>query len=121
MTPRKPLVITSEEDAMSEFSNYANSLGSLEWVGVAGFVCYVIAFGSVQFGKMDGNSMAYSLANVLAASLVAVSLLAEFNLASALIQSSWIMIGITGLYLRARNAWPAAREVFAATLDDEAH
>lgn len=115
----KPLMITSKEDNVFEFSSYFSSLGPLEWAGIAGFFCYVLAFGSVQLGKMDGNSIAYSLANILAASLVALSLVAEFNLASALIQSSWILIGIVGLCLRAQRAWPATRKVFAATLEAE--
>jgi len=104
---------------MFEFSNYFKTLGLFELSGVAGFICYVVAFGSVQLGKLDGNSIAYSLANILAASLVAISLIAEFNLASALIQSSWIMIGMTGLALRTRKSRPATGNVFAVTLEAE--
>ncbi len=101
---------------MHGVSNYLLALGPHEWVGVAGFVCYILAFGSVQFGKMDGNSTAYSLANIVAASLVAISLFAEFNLASALIQSTWIAVGVVGITLRARKSWTATRAVFSATL-----
>lgn len=104
---------------MHDFFNYFTALGPLQWVGVAGFVCYLLAFGSVQLGKLDGNSTAYSLANILAATLVGVSLLAEFNLASALIQGSWIVIGFTGLVLRARKSWAVTRKVFNATLETE--
>lgn len=104
---------------MHDFIRYFTELGPLQWVGVAGFVCYLLAFGSVQLGKLDGNSTAYSLANILAATLVGVSLLAEFNLASALIQVSWIVIGMTGLVLRARKTWSATRKVFSATLNSE--
>lgn len=104
---------------MSQVIDYISLLGPLQMAGLAGFVCYIGAFGSVQIGILDGNSMAYSLANIVAALLVAISLLAEFNLATALIQISWIIIGALGLFLRARKSWTAAREVFATTLETE--
>jgi len=104
---------------MYSFTNYFSDLGPLEWAGVFGFICYISAFGAVQLGKLDGNSTGYTLLNILAAGFVAVSLFAEFNLASALIQSSWIIFGVAGLILRARKSWPATREVFCTTLNTE--
>ena len=94
--------ITSKEETMPDFSTYFINLGPHEAIGVAGFLCYIGAFGSVQVGLMDGNSMAYSLANIMAAALVAISLLAEFNLASALIQVFWIVISTIGILTRMR-------------------
>ncbi len=85
---------------MLALTTYLTTLGTLEVIGVLGFIVYIVAFGSVQLGMLDGNSTAYCLLNILAASLVAMSLLAEFNLASALIQCSWIAIGLVGLMLR---------------------
>lgn len=79
---------------------YLGLIGPLHLAGVLGFIIYLLAFGKVQFGQMDGNSVTYSLCNVVAASLVAVSLIAEFNLSSALIQGSWIVIGLVGLSKR---------------------
>ena len=114
-----PSFIASEDDILFEFSDYIYAMGHLEWTGVAGFFCYVGAFGAVQLGKMDGNSVAYSLANIVAAILVGLSLLAEFNLASALIQTSWALLGLTGLALRARKAWPPARRALGVVLDSE--
>jgi hypothetical protein len=63
----------------------------------------MLAFSWVQIGWMDGNSAKYSLCNVLAASLVAVSLIAEFNLSSTLIQGSWILIGLFGFVKKQYN------------------
>lgn len=80
---------------------YIANLGALEIAGVVGFLFYIASFGAVQFGLLNGNSAAYSILNVIAASLVAVSLVAEFNLSSALIQTSWIAIGLVGLAMRA--------------------
>jgi hypothetical protein len=55
-------------------------------------------------GLINGNSMAYSLANVTSSVLVAISLIAKFNLSAALIQGSVITIGISGLVLRLHRA-----------------
>lgn len=104
---------------MPDLINYFSALGSHELIGVMGFLCYICAFGSVQLGLMDGNSLAYSLSNILAASLVAVSLISEFNLASALIQGSWIIMGLIGLGLRVRRAWPTTRRALGTTLEAE--
>lgn len=81
-------------------SEYLGTLGSFQLIGIVGFVVYVFAFGLIQFGWLDGNSATYSALNVLAASLVAISLFAEFNLSSALIQGSWIIIGLVGILKR---------------------
>ena len=89
-------------------------------VGVFGFICYVAAFGALQLGYVDGNSMAYALLNILAANLVAVSLVEEFNLSSALIQGSWIVFGFIGLALRAAKSWSKTRALLNTTLDAEA-
>ncbi len=104
---------------MSDFMHYMANLGPYEVTGVLGFLCYISAFGAVQLGCLDGNSTTYSLVNILAASLVAVSLLHDFNLASALIQGSWIVAGLTGLSLRAWKAWPSTRRVLNTTLEAE--
>ena len=73
---------------MNSHFDYLANLGPLELAGVCGFLIYLLVFSAVQFSVLNGNSAAYSFFNVLAASLVALSLLAEFNLSSALIQAS---------------------------------
>ena len=69
-------------------------------LGLAGFIGYMAGFAGQQFGLIDGNSKTYSLINVGSASLVLLSLMEHFNLASALIQISWIAIGLGGLAIR---------------------
>ena len=81
---------------MSQVTLYLQSMGPFQIIGLMGFLVYLLSFAWVQIGSLDGNSVCYSLLNVLAASLVAVSLVVEFNLASALIQASWILVGLVG-------------------------
>lgn len=76
------------------------SLSLIQLAGLFGFFGYMAGFAAQQFSVIDGNSKAYSIINVVSASLVLVSLTEHFNLASALIQVSWIAIGIIGLTLR---------------------
>ena len=85
---------------MIDIWEYLRAIGSLQLVGLLGFLTYTLSFGLVQIDRMDGNGRNYTLCNMLAASLVAVSLFAEFNLSSALIQGSWILIGFVGLLKR---------------------
>lgn len=85
---------------MLDVQDYFSSIGTLQAVGVAGFLAYIFSFASVQMSWMNGNSLSYTLWNILAASLVGVSLFAEFNLASAMIQTSWVLIGLVGLTRR---------------------
>ncbi|WP_425038429.1 CBU_0592 family membrane protein [Primorskyibacter sp. S187A] len=70
------------------------------FIGVVGFLLYMAAFAGLQLGWLCGNGILYSALNVGAAAMVLISLSTEFNLASALIQVSWISIGMIGISLR---------------------
>ncbi len=70
------------------------------FIGLIGVAGYVAAYTMLQLGFLDGNSVSYSVANVVAASFVLVSLTQDFNLASAMIQVIWIAVGTIGLLLR---------------------
>lgn len=69
-------------------------------IGLLGFAAYVASYAALQLGWLDGNGVPYTVANVVAASMVLVSMLEQFNLASALIQVTWIAFGLLGLALR---------------------
>ncbi len=69
-------------------------------IGIAGFLSYMVGFAALQLGLIDGNGAAYTIANILGAFLVLISLTTAFNLASLLIQVAWIFIGIYGLWRR---------------------
>ena len=75
-------------------------LSVYEWVGLCGFAAYLGGFAALQFGWLSGDGVTYTLANIIAAALVLTSLIESFNLASAMIQISWIVIGIFGLLMR---------------------
>lgn len=94
------------------YTNLGVSPEALRMIGVVGFILYIGGFAALQLEILDGYGPAYSIVNILAATLVLVSLIGEFNLASAMIQVSWIIIGVTGLALRIwqrrrRSRWAA--------------
>ncbi len=71
-----------------------------EFIGVAGFLSYIASFALLQLQVISGNGYLYPFLNVLGAGLVLISLMDAFNLASLLIQVSWIVIGIGGMSLK---------------------
>lgn len=66
-------------------------------IGVAGMVLYLASYFLLHVGVIRSNSVTYCVANIFAASMVMISLLHDFNLASALIQIAWIAISAIGL------------------------
>ncbi len=92
---------------MSAF--YASGL--LDWVGFAGVVFYIGYYAALQGGLIRGSSYAYAALNLIAASLVLISLSASFNLSAAIVQVFWIVISIFGI---ARIFWLRHRIRFNA-------
>ncbi|WP_344846767.1 CBU_0592 family membrane protein [Celeribacter arenosi] len=77
---------------------------ALQAIGVFGFMLYVGAFSAIQAGRLCGNSIIFSINQVVAASCVLIGLAGAFNLASFLIQVSYISIGLYGISVRWRRA-----------------
>ena len=69
-----------------------------QFVGVLGFILYMMSYFLLQIGRLKGSGNAYILMNLSAATFVLISLTQNFNLASALIQISWILISFIGLF-----------------------
>lgn len=65
--------------------------------GILGVGIYLSSYGLLQAGVLRGASYTYATLNMLAAGFVLLSLTSDFNLASALIQISWILISLVGI------------------------
>lgn len=70
---------------------------SLIWVGHLGAAFYIGSYASLQSGLIKGSGYTYAVLNLIAASLVLISLTYAFNAASAFIQVFWIAISIVGI------------------------
>ena len=82
-----------------------STLGGIEatWpqaIGILGFVIYVGGFLLVQARLMCGNGLWFPASKVVAALCVICSLSEAFNLATLLVQISFIAIGLGGVARR---------------------
>ena len=91
---------------MSTIVLFFAELSMFDVFGLLGFAAYLGSFGALQFGLLDGNGKTFAWINVIAASFVLISLYDAFNLASALIQISWIIIGYVGIVRRSGRGDP---------------
>lgn len=91
---------------ITEIFQQVEPLFAFRFIGLVGFLLYMTSFAALQFGWLSGGDLGYSFLNVLAASLVLISLMGEFNLPSAMIQICWIVIGGIGIALRLWRALP---------------
>ena len=74
------------------------SFGFLDLVGVIGAVLLMVAYLMLQLSKLSSDGLAYSLLNAIGASLIIVSLLANFNLPAFIIEVFWVLISFVGIY-----------------------
>ena len=68
--------------------------------GLLGAGLYAGSYIALQFGRLDGNSVAFTLCNTFAAALVLASLVDQFNTSTLLIQVMWLGVGLVGLIRR---------------------
>ena len=77
---------------------YAILYKSADSVGIIGVVLMLIAYYLLSTNKMAHNSLTYQVLNLIGAMLVLYSLYFHWNLASALVESAWIIISSIGIY-----------------------
>lgn len=77
------------------------NLGSFDFAmaaGLSGVALYLISYALLQLRIIIGNGYIYPLMNTGAAVCVMISLMRDFNIASALIQISFIAISAVGIF-----------------------
>ena len=67
-------------------------------VGNIGVVCVLATYLLLQLGRLNVQSLWYSLINGLGAILIMVSLWIDFNLSSFIIEVAWLLISLLGVY-----------------------
>lgn len=72
--------------------------------GIFGFLIYAINYLRICLAAKASPGTDFFLANILAATLVLISLSANFNIASALIQIFWIMVSLVAVRRRFKPA-----------------
>ena len=76
-------------------------------IGGIGVAILMVTFLLLQLGRIESNTLLYSLLNALGASLITISLLFDFNLSAFIMEVFWILISLIGvvrtLRMRART------------------
>lgn len=67
-------------------------------IGMMGTSIVVGTYFLLQMGKMDSQTLSFNLLNLLGATLLMLSLLVHFNLASMVIEVFWILASLVGLW-----------------------
>lgn len=67
-------------------------------IGIVGAFLCLLAYFLLQAGKMRSESPAYSWLNIFGALGIIISLFYRWNIASFVMEVSWLMIGLYGLF-----------------------
>ncbi|MEM9796812.1 MAG: hypothetical protein AAF919_09995 [Pseudomonadota bacterium] len=83
----------------------------LQLIGLLGAMTYIATYFLLTARILTSEHVVYFVLNLMASSLVLISLADAFNVASLLIQVFWILASIVGVTVRlARPKSPAARD-----------
>ncbi|WP_170761216.1 CBU_0592 family membrane protein [Ruegeria lacuscaerulensis] len=85
--------------ALLDYLTLADAIGSI------GALVVVAAYFATQMRMMNSDDLAFPVLNLVGSILIVYSLLENFNLASMLIESFWIVISMIGIlqYIRLRH------------------
>ena len=74
-----------------------------DWLGSFGVLIIVAAYLWLQIGRIAGQNVVFSGANLLGSILILVSLYFNFNFSAVLIEIFWIVISLFGLVMGLRR------------------
>ena len=74
-----------------------------DWVCSLGVLIIVAAYLWLQIGRIAGQNVVFSGANLLGSMLILVSLYFNFNFSAVLIEIFWIIISLFGLVMGLRR------------------
>ena len=72
--------------------------GPLDFLGNNGVVVLMVTYLMLQLNKLSSDGLAYSLLNAIGASLIAISLVYDFNLSAFFMEVFWVLISLLGIY-----------------------
>jgi len=81
--------------------------GLTDFLGNIGVVLIIIDYLLLQLNRISSNSLSYSLLIAVGASLIIISLIFNFNLSAFIMEATWVLISLFGLY---RYFRPSATE-----------
>ncbi len=76
---------------------------SSDAIGIIGVILLLISYFLLSTNKMSSQSLSYQLSNCIGALFILISLCYNWNTASALIESAWVIISLIGIYRIIKN------------------
>lgn len=74
-----------------------------DWIGLVGTVIILAAYFATQVRYLSSDDLAFPVANLIGAALILFSLWYDFNLASFLLEVSWVLISLVGIVSAIRS------------------
>ena len=74
-----------------------------DFIGNLGVLMIIGTYFLLQLGRLKSDNIWYSIANLVGASLVIVSLLVDFNQSAFIIELFWVLISMVGVYRYVKN------------------
>lgn len=71
--------------------------GLIDFLGNIGVLILMIAYLMLQLNRLKASGLAYSLLNFLGATLIIISLIADFNLSAFVMEVFWVLISMVGI------------------------
>lgn len=73
-------------------------LSLTDLIGIIGVIVIIIAYMLLQLEKIGAKDLSFSVLNTLGAFFIIVSLIYDWNLASFLMESTWMVLSLYGVY-----------------------
>lgn len=86
------------------------NLAWYDFVGTLGVILILVAYFLLQTERLSGQSVSYSVVNLVGSLLITVSLVYDFNLSSFIIEMAWIAISLYGIVRARRGGATQARQ-----------
>jgi hypothetical protein len=71
--------------------------GLIDFFGNIGVLLLMVAYLMLQLNRLNPSGLAYSLLNFLGATLIIISLAADFNLSAFVMEVFWVLISMVGI------------------------
>jgi len=71
--------------------------GLIDFLGNIGVLILMVAYLMLQLNRLSSSGLLYSLLNLLGATLIIVSLVADFNLSAFVMEVFWVLISLVGI------------------------
>jgi len=71
--------------------------GLIDFLGNIGVVLLMTAYLMLQLNRLKTSGLLYSLLNLLGATFIIISLVADFNLSAFVMEVFWVLISLVGV------------------------